>query len=89
MTINPLSRYSGHRRFLPPSVMPLLIQHPNLIPKREQMAQGKQDKPGLVQVAGETKDPLEPLSLVLSAVGIDHLLDERTHKLLVADKDVS
>ena len=52
------------------------------------MAPGKQEDQGLVVVADAATGPLETLSLVLSAVGIYHLLDASTHTLLVADKDV-
>ncbi len=41
----------------------------------------------LVQIAGPEAGRLESLALVLSAVGIEHMLDERTHELLVADQD--
>jgi rhomboid protease GluP len=68
--------------------MTFLIRHSNMFPKRENMTPGKKEGQGLIPVADEETGPLETLSLVLSAVGIDHLLDERTHKLLVADKDV-
>lgn len=44
-------------------------------------------EPHLVQIAGPEAGRLEFLSLVLSAVGIDHVLDERGQKLLVADQD--
>jgi len=60
--------------------MTSLIQHPNMSPRREEQE--------LVAVTDKGMDQLETLSLVLSAVGIDHLLDERTRQLLVADKDV-
>ena len=59
-----------------------------MIQKNEQMVPGKQEAQGLVPVPVKAKDPLETLSLVLSAVGIDHQIDERTHQLLVTDKDV-
>jgi rhomboid protease GluP len=68
--------------------MAFLMQHSDMNPKREQTAPEKQEEQGLVPVADEATVPLETLSLVLSAVGIDHLLDQRTHKLLVAVKDV-
>ena len=68
--------------------MVFLLRHPNMSPKKEQMAPGKHDAQGLVPVSNEAKDSLETLSLVLSAVGIDHQIDERTHQLLVADKDI-
>jgi len=45
-------------------------------------------EPHLVQIAGPEAGRLESLSLVLSAVGIEHVLDERSQKLLVADQDV-
>lgn len=53
------------------------------------MTPGILEEQDLVAVADEkTTGQLETLSLVLSAVGIDHLLDTRTHQLLVADQDV-
>ena len=69
------------------SFMPTTIyQHMMMRLKETDTAPGKGY--GLVPVAGEETEHLETLSLVLSAVGIDHLLDERSHQLLVADQDV-
>jgi len=41
----------------------------------------------LVRIAGKNTAPLESLSLVLSAVGIEHFLDEQTDELQVAVED--
>jgi rhomboid protease GluP len=67
--------------------MAFLNRHHNMSQKREQLAPGKHEAQGF-PVADEASGPLETLSLVLSAVGIDHQLDEHTHQLLVTDKDV-
>jgi len=45
------------------------------------------EEPHLVAIAGQEADRLESLSLVLSAVGIEHVVDERGQQLLVADQD--
>ncbi len=70
------------------SVMAFLNWHHSMIAKNEQRAPGKLEALGLVPVVNEAKDPIETLSLVLSAVGIDHQIDEHTHQLLVTEKDV-
>ncbi len=43
----------------------------------------------LIPISGAAKEQLEVLSLVLSAVGIDHCIDESTHQLLVKRQDAT
>jgi membrane associated rhomboid family serine protease len=67
--------------------MTATIGYTNKTPERETIIQKEGGEPHLVAIAGPEADRIESLSLVLSAVGIEHVLDERDKKLLVADQD--
>ncbi len=51
------------------------------------MAHGTGEEARWVSIAGDQTDRLGSCTLVLSAMGIDHVLDESTCELLVVDKD--
>jgi membrane associated rhomboid family serine protease len=63
------------------------MQLHNFRSQGKEMASKNGEEPWLIPVAGKETNQLEALSLVLSAVGIEHCLDVRTHQLLVAEED--